>query len=122
MLVAVEESVAVAHAAEEVDFTHCDGLQCQAVEGVDKPGGCVGAEVVDIQLVEEQGNSGVDDHVAMEAPFRGMGHWVSLLVNGHLFVEIQVVHVEEVKEPVASIPVFSVPSAPCGLHRVLRVA
>lgn len=58
----------------------------------------------------------------MELELGGIGNLVRLLVHGDLFIEIPMVYIQDLQEPVACIPLRAFPQTPGGLHRVLWVA
>ena len=88
------------------------------IKSVGKPRREIGTIVIDVDLVKEEGNNRVDNHIAMELPFFRIRNFVRLLVDWVAFIEIQVVYIQDFKEPVTSVPLLSVPRAPCGIHRV----
>lgn len=109
MLITVKESIAVTNAAKKVNFMDGNDFESQAVENHDRPRREVVAEIVDEQLVQDKRDTGVDDHVAMEVPFFCIRDFVCLWVDWDIFIEILMVHVQQLKEPVVDIPLFSVP-------------
>lgn len=121
MLVTVEESVSVANAAEDVYLMYNNGFYRQAIEEIGKPWREVVAKVIDVELMQEQWYGGVEKHVAMKLPFRGIGHFLCLVVYCDVFVKIQVVYIEQLQKPVPCMPLRPIPQTPGGFHRVFRV-
>ena len=121
VLIAVEEAVAFANAAEDAQLVDGDEFQRQAVEDEGRPGGQVLAGIGDVGLVEEERDGGVQDHPVVELPFRGIGHLVCLLMDRDIFGVVHQMDVEEFHQPVTKPPLASIPLAPGGCHGILGV-
>ena len=59
--------------------------------------------------MEEQRKTGMGNHITMKLPFFCKGNFVCLWVDWDFFIEINVVHIEKLNQPVAKIPLLSVP-------------
>lgn len=74
------------------------------------------AGISSIGLVEGKGDEGVDEDPAVELPFWGIGDFVCFLMDGDVFVKVDMMDVEEFEEPVGYVPLVSIPLAPGGFH------
>lgn len=119
--VAVEEAVPVAHGAEHVDLADGDELEGDAVEEEGLEGCEVDARVLDVEVVQDEGDGCVDDDPAVHQPVGQVGHLFGLLVHGDVVVQVGGMHVDDFVEPVREVPLPPVLAPPGRLHRVFGV-
>lgn len=103
MFVPVKEADLLPESSEDVCFMHGDGFHGDMVEQVDQPRGRV-PDVVDVELVDDQWDTGVEKDPTMELQLRCVGDFVRLLKNGDFFIEVCMVHIQDLDEPVAEMP------------------
>lgn len=121
MFVPVEESNFVAEAAENTDLVNGIELEGEMVVEKREPWRRV-AEEVDIELVEDEGEDGVGEDPNMELHLRCIRDLVGLLMNWDLLIKLDMVRVQNLDQPVGTIPLRAIPQTPGGRHRVLWVA
>lgn len=69
-----------------------------------------------VELVNGDGDECVEQHPAMQLPFRHPGHFVVLRPHRHLLVQVDGMDAEDFVKPMEPGPLAAIECAPGGLH------
>lgn len=94
VIISIEESDSVTHAADDVEFMYINGLECYMVGDIGHPGREVFAVVIDVDMMKGERKEAVDKHPDMKLQFRCVGNLVCLPVHRDLFTELRGVDIQ----------------------------
>lgn len=76
----------------------------------------------DIGLVKRQWNAGIEEDPKMKLRFWSVWNLVCFRMDREVPIKVDVVYVQKVEEPVATMPLFPIPCSPGGFHRIFRIS